>query len=694
MTKVTIMDDTTSNLYSDQEVIHAEQVRIRQRRGIASDAKLNDVTGLALSGGGVRSATFNLGLLQALERHEVLQSVDYLSTVSGGGYIGSSYTWFSSRNNGKFPFGARLNDHDKIGGRILEWIRVHGCYLTPGNGLDVVSLLAAVVRGMFINLLVIVPFFLFFMWVLLYLDLFTPILTISVGLFGLMIAGWIIHAVFSGRSFANEFILRRRLDCSASVVVKLIFTGLVVGTLPQVHQLVLEWIAMLTSTATVTGMLSMLLGWYSRRAGSETGGKSGWLLRIGLVVLLYGILLLGYDFILRFLYVDLYHLATELQVFVAVKSPGLLAQFLVLTVLIISILIGVFGNINHVSMHRFYRDRLLEAYMFNPDSEPCDLHAGASNFYLRDVVQTSAPYHIINTAMNTIASRDAKLCIRGGDNFIFSPLYCGSDATGYAANAQRISEGKVIPGYLDGSMDLATAFTISGAAVDPNTGVTRSRPLAFLMSLLNVRLGYWIRNPAKPALLKNFSRPRWHFDLLYEMLGIKLNEHHRHVHLSDGGHFENLAAYELIRRQCRYVVVSDAAADPEWTFSDLAKLIELVRVDFGAAVIIDVSALQPQGEQRLSARPYVVGTIYYKDGSQGYLIYIKTCMVAGLNDDLYSYRRLNKLFPDEPTSDQFFTEVQFEAYRELGFQLGRRVFAQTLETGLRNRAISEICASA
>lgn len=330
--------------------------------------------------------------------------------------------------------------------------------------------------------------------------------------------------------------------------------------------------------------------------------------------------------------------------------------------------------------------------MTRPDQQTKSQHAAADHFYLRDINQTSAPYHIINTAMNTIASKDAKLRIRGGDNFIFSALYCGSRATGYAANAQRIVDGRIIPGYMNGTMDLATAFTISGAAVDPNTGVTRSRPLAFLMSLLNVRLGYWIRNPRKPAWLKSLSRPRWHFDLLYEMLGIKLDEFHRHVHLSDGGHFENLAAYELIRRQCKYIVVSDAAADSEWTFSDLAKLIELVRVDFGVAIVIDVSALIPQGEDKISSRPYVIGNIYYADGSHGYFVYIKTCVITGLNDDIYSYRREHKLFPNEPTSDQFFSEVQFEAYRELGFQLGRRVFAQSVEAGLQNRSLAEICA--
>src|SRR6185503_9962963 len=45
--------------------------------------------GLAFSGGGIRSATFNLGIIQGLAERDLLRHVDYLSTVSGGGYIGS-----------------------------------------------------------------------------------------------------------------------------------------------------------------------------------------------------------------------------------------------------------------------------------------------------------------------------------------------------------------------------------------------------------------------------------------------------------------------------------------------------------------------------------------------------------------------------------------------------------------------------
>ena len=62
-----------------------------------ADHAPEDLTGIALSGGGIRSATFALGVLQALAKHDLLRRFDYLSTVSGGGYIGTSLTWLTSR---------------------------------------------------------------------------------------------------------------------------------------------------------------------------------------------------------------------------------------------------------------------------------------------------------------------------------------------------------------------------------------------------------------------------------------------------------------------------------------------------------------------------------------------------------------------------------------------------------------------
>src|SRR5687767_11418741 len=76
-------------------VIAAEKEHILQGRIEAKViSKKDEFTGLALSGGGIRSASFCLGVMQALVNGGVLKKIDYLSSASGGGYLGSALTWF------------------------------------------------------------------------------------------------------------------------------------------------------------------------------------------------------------------------------------------------------------------------------------------------------------------------------------------------------------------------------------------------------------------------------------------------------------------------------------------------------------------------------------------------------------------------------------------------------------------------
>ena len=206
------------------------------------------------------------------------------------------------------------------------------------------------------------------------------------------------------------------------------------------------------------------------------------------------------------------------------------------------------------------------------------------------------------------------------------------------------------------------------------------------MGLLNVRLGYWLESP------KYVNRPQssgccktiwnisqrlfsesWVSLAAREMLGFP-NEKWRYVRLSDGGHFENLGLYELIRRKCSVIIVSDATADPNWTFSDLARAIERVRVDFGAEIDIDLDPVTPRKRTGRSMEPYAVGKVKYANDTSGRLIFLKTTLFRHLPEVVKGYARQHSKFPDEPTTDQFFDEEQFEAYRMLGYSAARRMF--------------------
>ncbi len=678
------------------ELIDAEQKWIltrREKAGLNPGEPGTDALGLGLSGGGIRSATFNLGLLQALNKNNSLKQVDYLSTVSGGGYIGSSLTWLKSRVETQFPFGTTRKDHSGIGGSVLAWLRAHGSYMTPGEGINVWSLIAAVLTGMVVNLAILLPIFLMVFFLLSrefsqgltypaffpqwlppdYMgdDGFTLVLYTGFGLLTFFLLQMTLFVLSTQFPRYRDYSRQRKMREFAGVVLMACVIFLVVGTIPIIYDLlvhkVIGWVWIKMSAISLFGVFSIMGGMHGRTGGNETKGIRSFLLSAGLSLLIYG------------LFLWFYHL-TMGQPSVN-QAPAIGFESLVV-MMIISLILAFTANINQVSMHRFYRNRLMEAYMpFSikgaaPEGNPPKYYPYATEkemdcFFLKQIPITDAPYHIVNTNLQTVGSDNPKLNMRGGDNFIFSPKYIGSASTDYVKTED----------YMGGTSNLATALAISGAAVDPNCYATRSRPLSFLMSLLNVRLGCWVRNPRHPAMGKSLGHPMWYYYMLREMLGKGLDEKCWQIHLSDGGHFENLGLYELVRRQCRYIIISDAAADADWTFTDLAKVMEMVRVDFGARVNIDIEALKPKGEDRISDAPFVKGTITYNQEKNGEtngvkkadLIYIKTSMIQGLTEDLYSYRRDNPSFPDQSTADQFFDERQFEAYRELGFLIGKNL---------------------
>ena len=158
--------------------------------------------------------------------------------------------------------------------------------------------------------------------------------------------------------------------------------------------------------------------------------------------------------------------------------------------------------------------------------------------------------------------------------------------------------------------------------------------------------------------------------------------------LSDGGHFENLGIYELIRRKLRLIVACDAGSDPKYEFGDLANTLEKIRADFGVHIEFEdrLDKLMPRLPRPEDPNPIAYsdqacafGAIHYPDGSRGKLILIKTAFIKGLPKDLLGFKMAHSDFPDQTTADQFFDEKQFEAYRVLGYHLGELVVEQNAD---------------
>ncbi|HEX2726922.1 MAG TPA: patatin-like phospholipase family protein [Beijerinckiaceae bacterium] len=223
-------------------------------------------------------------------------------------------------------------------------------------------------------------------------------------------------------------------------------------------------------------------------------------------------------------------------------------------------------------------------------------------------------------------------------------------------------------------VSLGTAVAISGAAASPSMGYHSSAPTAFLMTLFNVRLGAWLPNPARTDLpqkaMMSSGPPNALLPLIRELLGLT-NAQGTAVYLSDGGHFENLGLYEMVRRRCRYIVVSDAGCDPAAAFADLGNAIRKIRIDLGVEIRIETVRIAARDKwDEKSSTYFALGTIKYPGQTpDGDLLYIKPSCAAGVPSDVRAYALASKDFPHESTADQWFSESQFESYRSLGASL-------------------------
>jgi hypothetical protein len=288
--------------------------------------------------------------------------------------------------------------------------------------------------------------------------------------------------------------------------------------------------------------------------------------------------------------------------------------------------------------------------------------------------ENGGPFPIINTTLNLVGGSSLSTEQRQAEVFMLTPQFCGSYRTGYRPTAH----------YVRGTLKLSAAVAVSGAAASPNMGPRTSVPLGMLMTFFNARLGYWIANPNG----SQWESPwiwRWPWYLLREFIA-KTTDVGSFCFLSDGGHLENLGLYSLIKRRCRYIIVSDAGCDPDLAMADLINALRMARIDFGCRLVsaTDPSCGPPESafdwnrlrkEDGFSRHHFAVGTLVYPDGFKSVLVYIKSTLTGDEPIDVLAYRNENPRFPHQTTADQFFDEAQFESYRALGYHIAQQVFA-------------------
>ena len=358
---------------------------------------------------------------------------------------------------------------------------------------------------------------------------------------------------------------------------------------------------------------------------------------------------------------------------------ALCAAFLVLSVRV---------NINEFSMHHFYKNRLVRCFLGasaakrrQPDSfTGFDSQDDIPLATLRcdKLGGTLAPYPILNATITVTVGSELATQERKAVPWIFTPRYSGFHLEESAANKALEGHGKRGAAFVDtgevlgSGVHLGTAMAISGAALNPSDGFHFAPQTAFLMTLFDVRLGWWIGNPRDDDTYRR-TGPRFAlFWLLRELFGF-VGDRSGYLNLSDGGNFENLGMYELIRRRCRYVIAVDGEEDPHYVFESLGAAVRKCREDFGVEIDIDPRPIVPQGQ--LSSTHCVVGRIYYPEASEpGWLLYMKASVTGNEPADVEQYRRQHPEFPQQSTTQQFFLESQFESYRRLGLHVARTTF--------------------
>ncbi len=763
-----------------------------------------DANGLSLSGGGIRSAAFSLGVLQALNARKMLLDFDYLSTVSGGGYIGASLTAALNANKGSFPYATE--DGDFRDSESVGHLRNYSNYLFPRNRSALRNWSDAIVilsRGILTNILVVTPFFMLAAMITAFA--YSNSQAENLGLVSAAIQAALLRWEVVGPdmnlyvgvalvSFITLWAAVTHLGTSLSIKWTLVFTGVTLSIFSALMAALYSSEDVAAPIARTLGLLPIADANAVNSFGTRLGafitmvavslrhgyGTSAFVLgtflfllaiwsvvrsnkRIGLndaasfyltlnrrlfFCLLVMAVLDTLPFAMRLL--DAKTIETLLAtipgwtttaslllgtILIALLSDRLSAAtganarqagvrasaivmgsravlILASTILpIVGVLILIwlcreaadnywfnqwrfwaltagllfFASLvrpNAHSLHQFYRDRLQAAFLSAGNycgsvSTPLAFTGAPKLSQLNPLI---GPYHLLNTALNLQGSREANQRGREADFFAFSSQFIGADLTLYTPTNSDFG-GFISTSTVeteDVSLDLASVVAISGAAASANMGSNTVRSLTPTLAFLNVRLGYWLSNPRSPTNSWGtgfFKRPLEKLYLLREILGL-LDEKSSKVYLTDGGHIENLGVYELLKRGCQLIVAVDAEADPAMAFPSLLKLERYARIDLG--VTIDLPWERIARNNASSASHAVAGTIRYPGGVKGVMIYIKASLSGDERDYVTDYHARHPAFPHEATSDQFFTEEQFEVYRSLGFHATDRIFERKI----------------
>jgi len=314
---------------------------------------------------------------------------------------------------------------------------------------------------------------------------------------------------------------------------------------------------------------------------------------------------------------------------------------------------------------------------------------------------------IINTNVKRPASlfKDANSTARSLENsvFTFTPLAWGSEYKGFNNDTDKWSPIRI-----------SKAYAISGAAADK-----AAREASFFhdigLEVLNGDLGYDIRNPEYEYTWQNNTWVYAHKVIGGFPLGYLVPEiYNPQLHLSDGGHAENLGAYSLIKRGTQKIIIVDAEHDPDYVFDALNRLKVKLKAEIGLELkckeghacpiqgtfmadrafnpvfpLEVVGLTDKQGKKKKIDILYVKLSIdkdkiddpnkpnsecYYGKGQVGefYPCHISEYYLEEKDKD-------NNAFPHNSTADIWYQKEQYRAFRDLGNFIGAKYLKESIE---------------
>jgi len=811
-----------------KELKAAEKDLIDDRRKAArvkDESRLR--VGLALSGGGIRSATVSLGVLQALAESGMLKHVDYLSTVSGGGFIGgflgrlyehekverenclanankcleAAQKFLLDAERGLVegtPPAADAEERvkkaekrvkeaertvaDRVSERLADsrskpvrFLRENGRYLTPNNG-DHFTAIALYIRNWvslhIVLALVLAPLFLglalvmhhfgfedrhdgFWTYVASPIPLLA-IITLGVAIV-LSLSYWFLLPLRAGSDIENLASRRRIVTYWTGICLRILLFLVALAALDFLGEWALEvvdslrdagWLAVLGGVGAVVAWLA---NWWRARSMGVEGGATvslplSVLAGIG-ALLVWGLILVGYSALGHWLAGNA--LGADGQFCYQIVAGAVMAGS-VIALVVLAVWQRRKSNdkllfVNQSGVASLYFARITRAYLgaANPKrwkanapsiSEPMSGDDVAGRKYAPH--EAGGPLHILNMTLNETVAGRSQLVERDrrGMNFAFGPAGISVAANHNAKWSAGSDESEARLKSLEApddfrvwqepenseavrceALSLGRWIAVSGAAFSTGVGYRGSMALSLLCGAANVRLGYWWNSGIKPTnrdecsqaartlgweavqyLAKAFPVHRY---LLAEFLARFPGSGATYWHLSDGGHFENMGVYDLLRRRLPIIIACDNGADPDYGFWDVGNLVRKARIDFGIHIQFrDTKWLRCNGfgpafggledlrkekdKDGLSKTHAAVAEIIYRTGEPGTLVLLKPTLTGDEPADVLQYLKEHGDFPQQTTLDQFFTEAQWESYRKLGKHLATATAVSLLERKL------------